>query len=127
MLGMGVAAAAAWNLRPLPALTITGFTHTLPPDQVLNASRGAQIVALSPDGAQLVYSGTPSGLYLRLMSDVNAKVIPVQRALKRPGPCFRRMVVRSRFFTIADQTLKKIAVTGALRKPSVRSTDLRSA
>ena len=61
VLGMGLAAAAAWNLRPLPALTMTGFTHTLPPDQVLNASRGAQIVALSPDGAQLVYPARPLG------------------------------------------------------------------
>ena len=112
VLGMGVAAAVVWNLRPLPALSITGFTHSLPPDQVLNASRGAQIVALSPDGAQLVYSGTPSGLYVRLMSDVNAKVIPGTESFEATGPVFSPDGRSIAFFTIADQTLKKIAVTG---------------
>ena len=46
------------------------------------------------------------------MSDVNAKVIPGTESFEATGPVFSPDGRSIAFFTIADQTLKKIAVTG---------------
>ncbi len=114
VLGLGVAAVTAWTFRPAPALAVTRFTHTLPSGQTLNGSRGAHIVAVSPDGSQLVYSGTPYGLYLRSMADVDARAISGTEGIEVSEPVFSPDGRSIAFFTISDQTLKKIAVTGGV-------------
>jgi serine/threonine-protein kinase len=108
----GLAAIAGWNLRSVPAVTVTRFTQPLPPGHTLNGSRGAHIVAISPDGTQIVYSGTPYGLYRRSMSELDVTAIPGTEGYEASGPVFSPDGRSIAFFTISDQTLKKIAVTG---------------
>ena len=93
---IGLIAIAAWTFRPLPAAAVTRFTHTLPAGQILNGSRGAHIVAVSPDGSRFVYSGTPHGLYMRSMSDLDARLIPGTGSLRseRTGVFARRPIDR---------------------------------
>jgi serine/threonine-protein kinase len=102
----------AWSLRPGPPSPVTRFTYTLPSDQVLNVSRGAHIVAVSPDGASLVYSGTPYGLYLRSMSQLDVKVIPGTESFEVTEPVFAPDGSSIAFFAVADQAIEKIAVSG---------------
>ena len=109
---IGLIAIAAWKLRPVPAAAITRFTHTLPPGQILNGSRGAHIVAVSPDGTRFVYSGSPHGLYVRSMSELEARLIPGTGSYEASEPVFSpdgRSIV---FFTIAEQALAKVSLTG---------------
>ena len=60
-LGFGLAGVIAWNLRSLPLPGVTRFLHDLPQGQQLNGSRGAHIVAMSPDGSRMAYSGRRTG------------------------------------------------------------------
>ena len=63
----GLASAAAWYLKPAPTGIVTRFAITLPDGQAFSRGIGRHSVAISPDGAQIVYSGVPAGLYLRAM------------------------------------------------------------
>jgi serine/threonine-protein kinase len=108
----GLLGTTGWIFRPLPAPTPTRFTYTLPPGQMLNGSRGAHIVAVSPDGSQMVYSGAPHGLYLRPMSEFGAALIPGTESYEVSEPVFSPDGRSIAFFTIGDQALEKINVTG---------------
>lgn len=112
LFGLSLMAALAWNRRPLPPQVVTRFTHILPPGQPLNGSRGAHLVSISPDGTQLAYSGTPYGLYLRPMSETQATLVSGTEHYEVAEPVFSPDGRSIAFFAIADQTLKKIAVTG---------------
>src|SRR5258705_11651458 len=67
--------AAAWMLRPLaPSAPVTRFAFTLGEGQQFpNGNR--QRLAVSPDGTLLVYVAN-NQLYLRSMSDLEARPIP---------------------------------------------------
>jgi eukaryotic-like serine/threonine-protein kinase len=76
-----IAAAAAsivtWSLRPPApenAAVVTRFPIVLPDDQAVTWQNVAAF-AISPDGARIVYAANRQ-LYLRSMSDVEAKPIP---------------------------------------------------
>ena len=109
---VAVAGLAGWLLKPLPATALTRFVHVLPQGQMLNGSRGAHIVAMSPDGSRLVYSGAPHGLYLRPMSSVEATPIPGTESYEVTEPTFSPDGRLIAFFTIGDRALERINVTG---------------
>jgi serine/threonine-protein kinase len=111
VLGAAITAAAVWMLRPAAVLPVTRFPVALAEGQQF--SNGARIVvALSPDGSQLVYAAN-NRLFLRAMAELEARVIPgseVWGAAANPvfSPDGRSLV----FWAATDLTLKKIAVTG---------------
>ncbi|MEP6916491.1 MAG: protein kinase [Acidobacteriota bacterium] len=107
-----VAALAAWSLSPAPAIAPVRFAHILPPGQILNGSRGAHIVAVSPDGSQFVYSGAPHGLYRRLISEWDAAIIPGTEAIEVSEPVFSPDGQSIAFFTIADGSIEQINLSG---------------
>ena len=66
--------AAAWSLRPLPPpLAVTRSVFPLPEGQTFT-NTGRNTVAISPDGARMVYVAN-SRLYLRSLSEVDARPI----------------------------------------------------
>jgi serine/threonine protein kinase len=74
-----IVGAAAWWLKPAPSSQLVSFSIT-PPQRF--SSVGRQMIAISPDGSQLVYvgieagrqgaSGTGQRLYLRSLSEFEA-------------------------------------------------------
>ena len=85
-----VAGLAAWYFKPSPTLLVTRFPFILPEGQAFLTVGGiGRSVAMSPDGTQMVYVATPPPdgrqdtdparrpqLYLRSMSQLEAKPIP---------------------------------------------------
>jgi hypothetical protein len=111
-LALGLAAMAAWNLRPPAPLAVTRFLLKLPDGQQLGGGE-AHMVALSPDGAQMAYVATPLRLYLRSMSEADVKAVPGTEAyVGVREPVFSPDGGSIAFYAIADQTLKRMAVTG---------------
>jgi serine/threonine-protein kinase len=101
--------AAAWTLKPTPPLTVARFAFTLGDGQQFT-SGGGQRLAVSPDGTLLVYVAN-NQLYLRSMSDLEARPIPGTQ--QKPfisvfSPDSRSIA----FYVQSDQTFKKIAVSG---------------
>ena len=78
VLGILIASVASWTLRPLPPpdfRPVRRFSFALPDDQrFIGTTR--RVIAVSPDGLRFVYSGSPSGLYLRSMDEPEARLIP---------------------------------------------------
>jgi serine/threonine protein kinase/Tol biopolymer transport system component len=71
-----VAGAIAWVLKPTPQpepRRVMRFDYELPDDQQLGDVT-ERAIAISPDGSQFVYK-TEKGLYLRSMTDLNARLI----------------------------------------------------
>jgi hypothetical protein len=50
--------AGAWYLRPSPRLAVTKFQFALPPGELLSGVN-RHVVAISPDGSEIVFVGTP--------------------------------------------------------------------
>ncbi len=108
MLGALVVGLVAWSLRP-PAESrpVTRFNYDLPADAAFrNNSQG--VMAFSADGRHFVYN-LATGLYLRPMGDLEARLIPgTEAALSTP------------FFSPngesvgywQDGVLKRIAISG---------------
>ena len=105
--------AAAWTLKPTPPLAISRFTLALPEGQQFGGVINSQSLALSPDGTRLVYVANRD-LYLRSMSDLEARPIPGARV--RNGapfdPVFSPDGQSIAFFSQVDRAVKKIAVSG---------------
>jgi eukaryotic-like serine/threonine-protein kinase len=109
LVGGVVTGAAIWELRPAPVLPITRFPVMLPQDQTFT-NTGRVLVAISPDGSQMVYVANQR-LYRRVMSELEARPIPgAESAQGVLNPVFspdgRSIVFAS------DRMLKKIAVNG---------------
>jgi serine/threonine protein kinase/Tol biopolymer transport system component len=110
LLGGLVAGYGAWRLKPEPARSVTRFSIPLPEDQPFT-NAGRQLVALSPDGSNLVYVANQR-LYLRSMSTLETHAIP--------GTDFGSGVTNPIFsldgqtlaFYVGDNTLKRLAISG---------------
>ena len=104
--------AAAWSLRPSPPpLAVTRSVFPLPEGQSFT-NPGRNTVAISPDGARMVYVAN-SRLYLRSLSEVDARPITgTERFQNVINPVFSPDGQSVAFFTAGDNTIKRIAVTG---------------
>ena len=104
--------AGAWTLRPRPpASPVTRFTLPLGEGQQFGNVNN-QILAVSPDGTRLVY-GANNQLYLRSMSDFEARPIPGTQQTPTPSaPVFSPDSQFIAFYSPADKAIKKIAVSG---------------
>jgi len=104
--------AAAWILRsPAPSSPVTRFAFALGEGQQFpNGNR--QRMAVSPDGTLLVYAAN-NQLYLRSMSDLEARPIPGTQQTPQPvEPVFSPDSRSIAFYAQVDNTIKKIAVSG---------------
>jgi serine/threonine-protein kinase len=100
-----------WNLRQSIPAEIMTFPFNLPDGQRFT-NTGRSVIAISPDGTQMVYVAN-SRLYLRKMSELEARPIPgteVWRGVTNPvfSPDGGSIV----FWSGVDSSFKKIAVTG---------------
>ena len=104
--------AAAWSLRPSPPpLAVTRSVFPLPEGQAFT-NPGRNTVAISPDGARMVYVAN-SRLYLRSLSELDARPITGTESLQAViNPVFSPDGQSVAFFTVGDNTIKRIAVTG---------------
>src|SRR5215471_6130812 len=110
--GVVVAAIAGvfmWRMWPLPSAPLIRFSYLLPKDQVFTRT-GRHILALSPDGSNLVFVGNQQ-LYLKPMSDLEAKPIPGTMQ-DITTPFFSPDGNWVGFFAVPEGKLKKIAITG---------------
>jgi Tol biopolymer transport system component len=114
-----IVGAGMWTLRPIPRAPLAAhFTFGLPPGDVLTAT-GRQLVAISPDGARIVYTAN-SRLYLRPIGDVVARPIPGTEgpSIGVLNPTFSPDGQSIAFFTageggsLAGATLKYVSVNG---------------
>jgi eukaryotic-like serine/threonine-protein kinase len=110
LIGGVIAGYGAWRLKPEPARSVTRFSVPLPQGQAFT-NAGRQLVALSPDGSNLVYVANQR-LYLRSMSTLEAHAIPGSD-LGTPiwNPVFSPDGQALAFFA-GDNTLKRLAISG---------------
>jgi eukaryotic-like serine/threonine-protein kinase len=109
---LAVVTAGYFSGRPSTLGSVTRFSFNPPEGQVATGPASSHIIALSPDGTQLVYVAN-ARLYLRSMSELDVRAIQGTesfRAITDPvlSPDGRWLT----FYAAADRTLKKIAVTG---------------
>ena len=106
-----LAGTAAWYLKPSTPLKVTRFLFT-PPDGQPFTGFARRVIDISPDGTQIVYAAN-GRLYLRSMSDQDAKVIAGTEIYQTvTNPVFSPDGRSVAFHATSDQTLKRIAVTG---------------
>jgi serine/threonine-protein kinase len=112
LLTAAVAGAAWWRFKPeTPAPIVTRFAFALPEGQVFS-NAGRQVIAISPDGTQLVYTANQR-LFLREMSELEARPIAgVDGSYAVLNPVFSPDGHWIAFWSGGDQSLKKVPVTG---------------
>jgi serine/threonine-protein kinase len=118
-----IAGAAIWNARPAGTLPVTRFSVALPEGQTFT-NQGRQVVAVSPDGAQMVYVANQR-LYLRSMSDLEARPIPGTEKFQQVlNPVFSPDGRSLVFWTVPGLTLQKIALRGGTSLSLCSATSL---
>ena len=116
LIASALGAAAVWTFRPPAAPAVARFAFMLPQGQNFT-SPGRSHIAISPDGTKIVYVAN-FRLYLRSIDDLEAR--PIEGVIsdtvsKRAGvtsPAFSPDGRFVAFFSAADNTLKKISITG---------------
>ncbi|MEO6212369.1 MAG: protein kinase [Vicinamibacterales bacterium] len=103
------AAVGAWRLKPPPPGPVGRFSITLPEGKLLSGTN-RQTVAISPDGAHIVFVANGQ-LFLRSLTDLQANPIP-GTSLFVATPTFSPDGTSIAFFAGSDQSIKRIAVTG---------------
>jgi serine/threonine protein kinase len=109
LLGAILAGAALWSLRKPEVRQVIHFDYDLPEGQQFNPVYTC--LSVSPDGRQFVY-GTNRGLYLRSMDELNAKCILSSEDIPQI-PFFSPNGHWIGYFSVKDNKLKKIAISGA--------------
>ncbi|MBP1609554.1 MAG: serine/threonine protein kinase [Acidobacteria bacterium] len=109
MLCLLIAGVAAWKLKPSEPRRTVRFDHDLPAGQQFT-QLNRQLLAVSPDGSQFVYS-TTAGLYLRSLEQTTARLIPGTDQNSRQ-PVFSPDGKWICYFSAGENQLKKIAVSG---------------
>ena len=111
VVGGVLAGSGVWMLKPQPSRTVARFTISLPEDQRFT-NTGRQVVALSPDGSNVVYIANQR-MYLRSISSLEAHALAgsdigggVVNVVFSPDG---QSVV---FLSPAERALKRLAITG---------------
>ena len=103
--------AAAWWLRPAPAVSVNRFSITLPEGQTYT-SPGRHSIASSPDGSRIAYIAQAQ-LFVRALSEFEAKPVQGSDAFGQIAEVvFSPDGKWLAFYAPSDQTLKRVAVTG---------------
>ena len=110
-----VSGLAVWSLMPRPDRPVTRFALTTPPDGPLALSGSQQDLAISPDGARVVYSSgsqDPRGrqLFIRDVSELEA--VPVRGTEGGANPFFSPDGGWIGFRDARDGRLKKVSALG---------------
>jgi Tol biopolymer transport system component len=106
-----IAGAVIWELRLTAVVPIARFAITPPEGERFN-TRGRRVVAISPDGTQMVYVAN-SRLYHRNLSELDWRPIPGTETWQEVlNPVFSPDGHSIVFWASSDGTLKKIAVSG---------------
>jgi eukaryotic-like serine/threonine-protein kinase len=111
IIASGLTGFAVWTAKRSTPLPVARFTLTLPEGQQFT-NTGRQVIAISPDGTQIVYVANRR-LYLRPISTFEAR--PVSGTEVEGGvlnPAFSPDGQSIVFWSADDQTLKRIAITG---------------
>jgi serine/threonine-protein kinase len=109
-----LAAAAAWYVKPSPARSVTRFPFALADGQSITLPANRHMIALSPDGERMVYVAN-ARLYVRSMSELDVHPIQgTERDQPPTDPVFSPDGQSIAFYAPADQTIKRIAVTGGV-------------
>ncbi|MBN2318593.1 MAG: serine/threonine-protein kinase [Acidobacteria bacterium] len=118
VIGAIVAGLAVWMLRTAEPKQVMRFDYHLPKGQQFNQIHNlrANMIAVSPDGSQIVYC-TPKGMYLRsLMDDFGVRRI-VGTENSPSSPCFSPDGKWIGYFSSSDMKLKKILIEGGTPVP----------
>jgi serine/threonine-protein kinase len=108
-----IAGAGSWYLRPAsPLAVVTRFLFTLPEGQQFS-NTGRQLVAISPDGTLFMYVAN-NRLYLKPMRELNAIAVAGTEIAQGGviNPVFSPDGRSLAYFSVADRTFKRIAVSG---------------
>jgi eukaryotic-like serine/threonine-protein kinase len=103
---------AAWIRWPSSTeRPVAQFSFRLPAGQQFT-NIGRRVVAISPDGSQVAYVAN-SRIYLRSMSEFDSHVVPGTEVREGAlNPVFSPDGGSLAFFSNADQTLRRVALTG---------------
>ena len=117
LMGAAVAGYLAWALKPTPTQVLARFAVPLAEGSTFT-NTGRQLVALSPDGANLVYVADQR-LYLRSLESLEARPIPgseitVDGVSGVTNPVFSPDGKEIVFFSGAERKLKRLATTGGV-------------
>ena len=107
LLLIAAAAATAWQLKPVDTPRVVKAVHLLPPGRSFRGI-GRQVLAVSPDGRQIVYNGT-GGLYVRSIDAINDRLIPGTEG-NITSPVFSPDGASVAFYQ--EDHIRRISVTG---------------
>ena len=108
-LGVLMSAATVWVVKPNAPGPVGRFSHVLPEDQNFTAT-GRPLVAVSPDGSKLVYVAN-GRRWMRAMDALESSSIP-GTDVAPTAPFFSPDGQWVGYFSLADNQLKKIAISG---------------
>jgi len=111
VIACALAGVFAWRMKPAPAVTVTRFVLTLPPDRQFTGTLG-RMFELSGDGTRLVYVAN-NRLYARATSESDARPIAGTDALVvRSVVTFAVSPDGQSIAYLSDGALKKIPLNG---------------
>jgi predicted Ser/Thr protein kinase len=107
-----LASAAAVYLRPSQPPAVTRFLFALGEGQAISLAATTQAVTISPDGTQIAYAANPR-LYFRSMGELEARpAAGADTGRFVTGVAFSPDSRSVAFWASADNTLKRVAVSG---------------
>ena len=113
----GAAAFLTWQFKPSPPLHVARLSFPIPEEQTLS-SGARRVIAISPDGKQMVYAAAPAGLYLRSLSASEPKLIRgTEGDITIGEPAFSPDGQWIVFTGYVDKRLKKIPISGGAPMP----------